>query len=94
MECLAWCFAGIWDEATVGSFAVDRVSAQQVAGFGEVDSDLVCPTGFELAFDKAIGADFFDRFEMGDGALFGWVGFGGGGRFGASVAVATVSNED
>jgi hypothetical protein len=94
MECLTRCFAGIWDEASVGPFAVDRVATQQVTGLGEVDSDLVCSTGFKLTFDEAVRADFFDRLEMSDGALFGWVGFRGGRRLCTAMAVASVSNED
>jgi hypothetical protein len=77
----------------IGIFRVDRIAAEQVAGFGQVDTDLVGSSCFELAFDQAVGTDGFEGPNVGDGLLFGGVrglDFGG---FCASVAIATVADE-
>jgi hypothetical protein len=81
------------DERPVGFFRVDRIAAEQVAGFGQVDTDLVGSSCFELAFDQAVGTDGFEGPNVGDGLLFGGVrglDFGG---FGASVTIAAVADE-
>ena len=93
VECLAGRPAVVLDERAVGFFRVDRIAAEQVAGFGQVDTDLVGSSCFELAFDQAVGTDGFEGPNVGDGLLFGGVrglDFGG---FGASVAIAAVADE-
>jgi hypothetical protein len=93
VEGLAGCSANVLGYRAIGFFRVDRIATEQVAGFGQVDTDLVGSSCFELAFDQAVGTDGFEGPNVGDGLLFGGVrglDFGG---FGTSVAIATVADE-
>jgi hypothetical protein len=70
---------------------VDFLASQRVAGFGEVDSDLVGAAGLELALDEGEGAEALDGADAGEGPLcaFGVGAFGGG----AAESVAAVADE-
>lgn len=74
VKCLTRSSARVFVDRSIGTLAIDRIATEQVSIFRKMDPDLVGPAGFQLAFDQAIGADFFDRPDMSDRMLFGWVG--------------------
>lgn len=93
MESLPRCTASVFVDRPIGSFAIDRITAEQVACFGKMDSDLVSPAGFELAFDQRVGADFFDRSYMGDRMLLGRIGCLDARWFRAAMTIPSVTDE-
>jgi len=58
-----------------------------------MDPDLVCSSGFQLAFDECVIADLFDGANVSNGTLFGGI-VTAIGRFAAPVAIAPVANQD
>lgn len=67
---------------------VNALAAQGSAGLAEVDANLVGASGFEAAFDEAVGAEILDEQDVSDGVL----AFLGGGA-GTAATVASVADE-
>lgn len=93
VEGLSRSTACVLDRRSIGQFAIDCIAAQDVAGFGQVDTDLVGTAGFQLAFDQAVGSDFFDRSDVRDRALLGGIGGIDSCGLGTAVSIATVADQ-
>lgn len=92
MEGLSRRSAGVWNHRAVSKFAVDGIAAEDVASFGQVDSNLMGTSGFQLALDKAVGSDFLDWANVSDRMLLGRVGGFNILGLGTSMAISSVAD--
>lgn len=69
VQCQPWSSTKVAQRLLEQRLAIDFVAADVVSSFGQMNADLVCPTGFQPAGDHRIAGQLFDRLHMCDGSL-------------------------